>query len=410
MVTRRKKGSGSLRHLGNDRWQLTVKAGEKRISRVFTARNATEAHRKSAEVRTQIDAAILAAQTARSDQEAERDERREWTLERYIAYYFTEWAAHALAPTTRQRYTSLAKYQIVPNIGDKKMREVTPANLSRLYFELGKPAARYNKKGDHGLSNLTIWHAHTFLGAVYTFAVRNKDADENPTLETKPTVARVAQKKLSTLDVGGIERLIDAVRTEDPLLFPPVMVTAYLGTRRGETCGVRWSDVDFKKGEVTVRRSVTHTKPEGLIVKSTKTKKERTIPLDAETLAGFESLRRAQRRERLTLGPAWAGAESPEDDYVCAGLDGSVLDPDYLTSRYRAFANANGFAGITPHSLRHAFVSQLIALGFDAVTIASMSGHSPEVLLTVYAHAFDTRKREAMEALGEARRAARNAG
>jgi hypothetical protein len=51
----------------------------------------------------------------------------------------------------------------------------------------------------------------------------------------------------------------------------------------------------------------------------------------------------------------------------------------------------------------------MIALGFDAVTIASMSGHSPDVLLTTYAHAFDARKREAMDALAEARKQARAA-
>jgi len=48
----------------------------------------------------------------------------------------------------------------------------------------------------------------------------------------------------------------------------------------------------------------------------------------------------------------------------------------------------------------------MIALSFDVVTIAAMSGHSPDVLLKVYAHAFDARKREAMNALGEARKAA----
>jgi len=36
-----------------------------------------------------------------------------------------------------------------------------------------------------------------------------------------------------------------------------------------------------------------------------------------------------------------------------------------------------------------------------------MSGHSPDVLLKVYAHAFDGRKREAVDALGAARAAAR---
>jgi hypothetical protein len=51
----------------------------------------------------------------------------------------------------------------------------------------------------------------------------------------------------------------------------------------------------------------------------------------------------------------------------------------------------------------------MIDLGFDAVTIAAMSRHSPDVLPTTYAHAFDTRKREAMDALGKARNEARAA-
>jgi hypothetical protein len=51
----------------------------------------------------------------------------------------------------------------------------------------------------------------------------------------------------------------------------------------------------------------------------------------------------------------------------------------------------------------------MIALGFDAVTIAAMTGHSPDVLLKTYAHAFDKRKREAVDKLGAARQAARQA-
>jgi len=409
-MSRRAKGSGSLRHIGADKWQLTVKVGEKRYSRVFNARNATEAHRLSAGVRTQIDAMVVAAQTEQSDSQAAREERRGWTLERYIDYYFTDWAEHALAPTTRQRYRLLAKNQVNPILGSKKLLEVTPSDLSRLYSRLGKPEARCHKKDDSGLSNLTIWHCHTFIEAVYSFAERNDDIDYNPARKVKPTVPRLAAKKQSALDIAAVEHLLRTVRTTDPALYAPVMVSAYLGTRRGETCGIRWSDFDFDKGEVTIRRSVTRTKPEGLLVKQTKTGKERTIPLDEVALAEFEALRRSQRRERLAWGPEWAGADSSDQDFVCCSPNGSVLNPDHFSAKYRAFSHANGFPDITPHSLRHAFVSQLIALGFDPVTIASMSGHSPEVLMNTYAHAFDERKRQAMQALGKARKAAKTAG
>ncbi|MDR3686918.1 MAG: site-specific integrase [Coriobacteriia bacterium] len=407
---RRPKGAGSLRRLDGEKWQLTIKVDGRRYSRVFTARNATEAHHMSAAVRTQIDAAVEAASSQRGTQEALRNERREWTLERYIAYYFEEWADHALAPTTRQHYKLLAKNRVIPRLGSKKIREITPADLGRLYAALEKPDARCHPNGKTGLSNLSIWHVHTFIEAVYSFANRTEDLDYNPARRVRPGVSRTVVKRQPALDMTDIERLLKAVREQEPALYPPVMVSAYLGTRRGELCGLRWSDVDFDKGEVTIRRSVTRTKPEGLLVKCTKTGKERTIPIDEEALAEFDALRKAQRRERLNCGPGWAGAESAEDDYVCTSPDGSVLNPDHFSAQYRAFTHAHGFTQITPHALRHAFVSQLIALGFDAVTIASMSGHSPDVLLKTYAHAFDKRKRAAMEALGEARKAARVAG
>ena len=83
--------------------------------------------------------------------------------------------------------------------------------------------------------------------------------------------------------------------------------------------------------------------------------------------------------------------------------------PCPLSGAFRVLAKQNALEDVTPHALRHAWVSQMIALGFDAVTIATMTGHSPDVLLRVYAHAFDRRKREAVEALAEARRAARTA-
>jgi len=85
------------------------------------------------------------------------------------------------------------------------------------------------------------------------------------------------------------------------------------------------------------------------------------------------------------------------------------MSPDNYSHAFHGFATDHGFGHITPQVLRHAWVSQMISLGFDAVTIASMSGHSADVLLTIYAHAFDTRKREAMDALAQARKQARKA-
>ncbi|MDP2182641.1 MAG: tyrosine-type recombinase/integrase [Actinomycetota bacterium] len=86
-----------------------------------------------------------------------------------------------------------------------------------------------------------------------------------------------------------------------------------------------------------------------------------------------------------------------------------LITPEAFSVAFRTVAERNTLGHIAPHVLRHSWVSQMIAFGFDAVTIAAMTGHSPDVLLKTYAHAFDTRKRKAVEALGEARNEARAA-
>jgi len=164
--------------------------------------------------------------------------------------------------------------------------------------------------------------------------------------------------------------------------------------------------VDFDGGTITVRRSVSWTPTNGLCVKATKTGKERTIPLDSHTLSELKRIQREQRAARLRFGPGWRGAKSPEQDHIAAEPDGSVLNPAVVGVTLQRVC-AKRKTAVTMHQLRHSWVSQQIANGYDAVTIAAMSGHSPDILLRVYAHAFDTRKREAMDALGEARKAAR---
>jgi len=51
---RRPKGTGTLWHLEGDRWRLMLNAGGKRPSRVFRARNLTEANRAADAIRLEL--------------------------------------------------------------------------------------------------------------------------------------------------------------------------------------------------------------------------------------------------------------------------------------------------------------------------------------------------------------------
>jgi len=139
---------------------------------------------------------------------------------------------------------------------------------------------------------------------------------------------------------------------------------------------------------------------------STKTEDgSRSIPLAADTLTELRAIQREQRERRVGLGEGWQGAKSPATTTL-RDAHGAMLEPNTFAYRFRTLAEQNKMTHVTPHILRHALVSQMIALGYDAVTISSMTGHSPDVLLRTYAHAFDKGRTEAVDALGEARRVA----
>lgn len=407
MTASRQYGTGSLRHLGDDRYRFQVRHDGALLSRVFRAKNGTAANKATGAIRLEL---IEKHEQRKAAGGVEREQRQEWTVQRYADYYLERWASVHLASTTRRRYTGVIETNIKPNIGKMRMRDVTPTTLQELYRKLGDKGAR-QRGGDGALSGPSIWMVHNVMRALFSFAVDVQgDFPTNPAASkaAKPNVPRTGSAKRA-VDVVEVEQLVKLACEDVPQIAVPVMLSAWLGTRRSETLALQWRDVDLEAAEVTIRRSVTQTPADGVVVReTTKTDRARTVPIDANTAAALKTARTKQLEARLSFGAGWRGGRTPDLDWVCALPDGAMIEPEFFANTFRAFSERNK-TSITPHLLRHAFVSQLIAAGFDAVTISAITGHSPDVLLRTYAHAFDDRKRQAIETLEKARVAARAA-
>jgi len=414
-MARRPKGTGSLRHLDGDRWQVTVYVRGKRLTRVFAARNATEANRAADAVRVAL---LEDRARAANEGDAERAVRQKWTVERYAAYYMSEWAPRKLAATTRERYRQAIEKQITPHLGKARMAEVTVMDVVRMQTALAADGQRsYGGK----LSGATITKVHNVLGAIFSFAVDvQKDFPANPVhdVNAKPNASGGDEGgeggKSRALDVAEVSRFVELARAEESLeVFMAILLSARLGLRRGEALALQWRDVDFETRRATIRRAVSQA-PAGerlpgskrettVAAKSTKTNKARYIPIGDHLIAELRAAQKRQTALRLAADHdpksprRWQGGKTPAEDYITAAPNGAVLEPERYTSRFRALAKRHSIA-VMPHVLRHSWCSQMIALGYDAVNIASMSGHSPDVLLKIYGHAFDARKREAIDA------------
>ncbi|MBP3856662.1 MAG: site-specific integrase, partial [Ruminiclostridium sp.] len=167
-----------------------------------------------------------------------------------------------------------------------------------------------------------------------------------------------------------------------------IAVCLYTGIRIGELCAMQWKDIDLEKRTLTVKKTIQriqtpdNTKRTKLVITEPKSQSSiRIIPIP-ECLA-----------EKLG---SYVGNE---DDYILSGTSKPV-EPRTMQNRFaRILKNAN-LPSLHFHSLRHAFATKCIALGFDVKTLSEILGHSSiELTLNRYVHSSMDRKKACMDKL-----------
>ena len=194
--------------------------------------------------------------------------------------------------------------------------------------------------------------------------------------------------------------------TVDRLLICGVYETYFklvlaTGLRRGEACGLKWSDINWCKRTIHVQRGVVKLSHQESITKGPKpTSGDRMVYLSKEMC----QLLKAWRKECEWNRQQTANETVSEDDYLFRQPNGKPMNPSTFTFRFKKILKQNGLpTDLNLHSLRHTNASLLIAQGVDVRTVASLLGHAQaSTTLDIYAHAFDKNKRKAQEKLGKA--------
>jgi integrase len=194
-------------------------------------------------------------------------------------------------------------------------------------------------------------------------------------------------------EIGAVLRAADTDRNGH------LWYLALSGLRRGEVAGLRWSDVDFKAGTITVARSRVELGggPTTVVENEPKTvASRRTLPLD-DGLLGV--LRRASSRyaqEKLALGLAHA-----DSGYVACNEAGQPYTPGALTHMWHKLAKTAGVRPIRLHDARHSCGTALHLRGVPLAVIAKWLGHAnPAITANIYAHSQDEALTAAARSLG----------
>lgn len=281
--------------------------------------------------------------------------------------------AASWSPWTTAGYESKSRLYIIPALGPVKLAKLKVVHIDQMYADL---QAR-------GLSPQTIRGVHVVLRKALERARRWEWIVTNPAADA--TLPKVVARPIQPPGRDVVETLVAAA---DPDLADAIVLAQHTGARRGELCGLRWSDIDLDSGRLTFRRAIVDRNAHDIVVKGTKTDKARTIVI-GPTVAD----RLTSRRARLEAVAATCETAIVADAYVLSeAVDGSEpLKPNLVTQRFTRLTRQLGVK-TRFHDLRHANATELLAAGIPVNDVAQRLGHaSVRMTLDVYGHASENR-------------------
>lgn len=292
--------------------------------------------------------------------------------------------------TTIAAYADHVNKQLVPRIGNVPLGKLTPAHVARLYADL-LSAGEVRHKSGRGLSPKTVRNIHQTLNKALGDAVRYGRVARN--VCESVDLPRYERPEIQAWSVEELQHFLgDAASREDGLL-PVWYLLASTPLRRGEVCGLRWSDVDLVEGLVTVRSTRLEVHGEVFEDSPKSRRGRRTLALDTPAVVALAALRNAQEENAALLGGKCS-------EYVVTDHNGKPISPESLTRKFYAATKRARLPQIRLHSLRHTWASFALQEGTSIHVVAGRLGHSdPGFTLRTYAPFMPNQDREAIEAL-----------
>lgn len=238
-----------------------------------------------------------------------------------------------------------------------KLGELKPQHIQKYY----------NDKMKQGLSANTIIKHHSNIHKALAGAVSLNIIAYNPADRVELPQKQRYQAK--TYDDQQIKKLIECVRGNP--IEAAVIITSYLGLRRSEVLGLKWSAVDLKAKTLLIQTTVVRTKK---IIKKDTTKNKsshRTLSIPAGLEKYLTGLSSRQVADKKLFGNCYN-----DNDWICKKEDGTPITPTGLSYYYKKLLEDNGLPHIRFHDLRHSTASILLNAGCELYEIKELLGHS----------------------------------
>lgn len=292
------------------------------------------------------------------------------TVDQYLDCWLRDAVAPALRRNTYQQYAWQLRHYVRPDLGSLRLDKLHPLQLQELYRKLHE---------DRELSSCTVRLTHRVLNAALAQACRWNLIPANPARNV--TLPRKDTARKRALSLEQARAFLSASKgTRFEALFKLALFT---GLRPSEYLGLRWSDINLRGSQLTVRRRLLHTVG-GWDVDLPKTRRERSVPLPVQVTEALQTHRWKQNSERIAAGATWQHL----DLVFCSERGGPLRQRNLVLRYYKPLLKAAGLPpSWTLYELRHTAGSLLLATGANLKLIQELLGHSSiTTTMDIYTH------------------------
>lgn len=256
--------------------------------------------------------------------------------------------------TFEYTYRSIVENHLIPYFQHFKLKDITNTMIQQYFNSNQKLSASHLNK------------VRICLTQMYNVALANRLVDFSPVVAINVKSTQKPKVK-QTYALEEVESIKKEAQTHRFGLF--VLILLEMGLRVSELCGLKWEDIDFNDGTMTIQRACTDLNGSAVISTPKNKSSQRTIPIPLPLL---EVLKKQRSRGYIVISQA-----------------GKNISPHTFTrKRYDVFFEETGIRKLTPHQMRHTCGTLIYEKCHDIFAVQSFLGHSNAVVTSaIYVHA-----------------------
>ncbi len=379
--TRAPNGAATV-YLGNDgRWHGRVTMG---------VHDNGKPDRRHVSAKTEAEV-LQKVRALEKDRDAGRTKRpgRAWTVEKWLKHWLEHIAGPNVRPKTLAGYQTAVYRHLIPGIGAHRTDRLQPEHIERLYAAMRL----------RNLKPATVHQTHRTLRAALNEAVRRGQIVSSPARIAK--APRLVEQEIQPLTLDEAQQVMsEAMSRRNGARFALALA---LGLRQGEALGLKWPDVDFDAGTLTIRRALQrHTWRHGcagtcrkrrgadcparfgggLAVVDTKSRAgRRVVGVPAPLMKALKDHKTGQDAEKDTAAELWH-----DGGWVFAQPTGKPTDPRADYAEWQDVLRAAKVRPARLHDARHTAATMLLVLKVPTRAVMDVMGWSQASMTTRYQH------------------------